>query len=174
VRRASEVVGKAIVSAESGERIGTAADLLLDERRTHLVGIVVSDGWFSPERVLPFAEVQAIGRDVIVTRTSGGILDARQWRDQGMSVARASGLKDKQVITDAGRTVGNVKDVCLDEASGDIDGYEVSGRKRLISHRSVVRVGGDVAVGPDAIVIFDLAVEGPESRSGGEPDAKTS
>ena len=53
--RVSEVVGKPIVSADTGEKLGTVADLLVDSAAARVVGLVIRGGLLSAEHVLPYA-----------------------------------------------------------------------------------------------------------------------
>jgi uncharacterized protein YrrD len=69
-------MGRPIVAADSGHKLGNVADLLLDEMHGRMVGIVIGRGVFGTERVLPYGDVQTIGSDVIVARTESGVLNA--------------------------------------------------------------------------------------------------
>jgi sporulation protein YlmC with PRC-barrel domain len=80
VQRATELVGKAIVSADNGERLGTVADILLDEKENRIVGLIVRSGWLAKERVLPFSAVQTLGRDAVVARSAGDLIGQKEWR----------------------------------------------------------------------------------------------
>jgi len=79
-QRVTELLGKVVVSANSGERLGTVSDVLLDEIDHHLVGLVVRRGLMKSEHVLPSAAVQTFGRDTVVSRTSGDLVTAKEWR----------------------------------------------------------------------------------------------
>jgi uncharacterized protein YrrD len=79
-KRASELLGKPVISAEGGEKLGNVADLLLDEATHALVGVVVSRGILKTEEVLPADAVQSFGRDAVVSR-SAVLTTAREWRD---------------------------------------------------------------------------------------------
>ena len=62
MHKVSELVGKSIVSAESGERIGKVADMLLDQQSQRVLAIVIEGGLFSSEHVLPLSDVQTLER----------------------------------------------------------------------------------------------------------------
>lgn len=78
-QRATDLIGKPVVSADGGEKLGTVADLLLDDQANHLVGLVVKRGMLHGEDVLPAAAVQTLGRDAIVSR-SNELIPAKEWR----------------------------------------------------------------------------------------------
>jgi len=80
-QRVSELMGKTVVSADSGQRLGTVSDVLLDEADHHLVGLVVRrGGLMKSEHVLPSAAVQTFGRDTVVSRTADDLVTAKEWR----------------------------------------------------------------------------------------------
>jgi uncharacterized protein YrrD len=78
-QRATDLIGKTVVSADTGEKLGTVADLLLDENEHQLIGLVVTHGLLKREDVLPAAAVQTFGRDTVVSRSSKDLVPGRQW-----------------------------------------------------------------------------------------------
>jgi uncharacterized protein YrrD len=78
--RATEVIGRSIVAADSGEKLGTVADLLLDDEGSRLVGLVVRHGILKSESLLPAAAVQTLGGDAVVSRSRDDLLTASEWR----------------------------------------------------------------------------------------------
>ena len=86
-RRATDVMGKPIVSAETGRKLGTVADLLLDENRGTLVGLLVRHGMFRGEHVLPAESVMSFGADAVVSR-SDELIGPKEWSDRKSSPSR--------------------------------------------------------------------------------------
>jgi uncharacterized protein YrrD len=78
-KRASDVIGRPVVSADTGKRLGVVGDLLLDDGGRHLLGVVVTHGAFRGEDVLPVESVQSLGNDAVVSR-SETLITAREWR----------------------------------------------------------------------------------------------
>jgi len=85
--RASDVIGKAVVSASTGRKLGTVGDLLLDEQSHVLTGLVISHGRFHSEDVLPADAVQSFGRDAVVSR-SDELVGADEWRNREATTGR--------------------------------------------------------------------------------------
>ena len=79
-RRVTEILGKPVISADGGERLGSVSDLLLDETSHQLIGVIVSHGVFKKEEILPAAEVQSFGGDAVVSRSSE-LIAANEWRN---------------------------------------------------------------------------------------------
>jgi uncharacterized protein YrrD len=167
MHRASELVGKPIVSAANGERVGRVADLLLDRGSCRTVGLVLAGGLMSSEHVLPYGDVQVVGKDAIVARTADGLMGPKEWRAQGLETERSSSLRNKRVMTSSGRQLGAVNDIYLDEATGVIEALEVSGSRMggLMQRKSVLPQSAALTIGPDAIVVPEEAAAEIERRS---------
>jgi uncharacterized protein YrrD len=165
MQKASDIVGRAVVSSESGERLGSVADLLLDQASTRVLGLIVGGGLFTTEHVLPYGNVQTLGRDAVLARTHAGLLDPQQWRAQKLEAARSSTLKHRRVFTTAGRALGEIDDVYVDDETGGVRGFEVvgSGFAGLARTRTMLGRAGELTVGPDAVLVpEDLAAAASE------------
>jgi uncharacterized protein YrrD len=81
IKRASELIGKPVVSADTGERLGTVGDLLIDDGSGSLVGLVLRHGMMKSEDVMPAAAIQTLGADAIVSRSSE-LIGAKEWRQR--------------------------------------------------------------------------------------------
>ena len=160
MQKASDVVGRAIVSSETGERIGRVADLLMDAGSARVIGLVVGGGVLKSEEVLPYADVQTLGGDAVVARTAAGVLGRQQWREQGADATRSSTLKHRRVLTTTGRALGAIDDVYVDETTGAVAGFELVGsalaglvqRRSLLPHNSGITIGADAVLVPDDVV----------------------
>lgn len=81
--RLRSIVGKPIVSGDTGEKLGHVDDLLIDDSSNELLGVVVgSGGWRHKEAVLPARDVQTFGGDAVIARSGAGLIDAPTWREQ--------------------------------------------------------------------------------------------
>jgi uncharacterized protein YrrD len=160
VHRLSELVGKPVVSADSGEKLGNVSDVLVDDGRLQLVGLVLGGGMLGKDHVVPFHDVQTLGGDVIVLRTGGGVVDAREWRETGAAAMRSSTLGGKPVVSASGQRMGTVSDLVVTDA-GAFDAIEVStpAMGGLRTRRSLVRPSPQMKIGPDVIVVPDQVAE---------------
>ena len=80
-QRVTELLGKAVVSSDTGEKLGTVSDVLLDEADHRFVGLVVRRGLMKSEHVLPSTAVQTFGRDAGVSRTARDLVTAKEWQN---------------------------------------------------------------------------------------------
>jgi uncharacterized protein YrrD len=79
-RRVKDVLGKPVISADTGEKLGTVVDLLLDDASHALVGVVVGHGVLKHEEILPASSVHSFGFDAVVSR-SAELIGAKEWRE---------------------------------------------------------------------------------------------
>jgi uncharacterized protein YrrD len=159
MRRVSEYVGKPIVSADGGDKVGMVADVLVDAHAGRVIGLVIGGGILGSEQVLPYGDVQVMGNDAVVARTREHVMSAREWHESANDAARSSTFKNKRVITTSGRELGAVRDVYVNEHTGIVEAYDVAGPAfmRLLERRNVLPQSGAVAVGPDALVVSEDA-----------------
>ena len=157
MHRVSEYLGKSIVSADTGEKIGTVSDVLVDAQAGQIVGVVVGGGLLASEHVLPYSEVQVMGGDAVVAKSGQHIVGAREWHETGSVAARSSTYKNKRVLTVGGRELGAVRDVCVNDQTGAVEGYDVAGSafSRLVERRTVLPRSAGVTVGPDALIVTE-------------------
>jgi uncharacterized protein YrrD len=88
-KRATDVIGIPVVSADTGKKLGKVVDLLLNENGTELIGLLVKHGVLQQEHVLPAAAVQSLGPDAVVSRTEE-LIGAKSWRERQDAHARHS------------------------------------------------------------------------------------
>jgi uncharacterized protein YrrD len=163
MHRVSELLGKPIISAESGERVGKVADVLLDGESRNVLGLVVGGGLLAAEQVLPFEHVQTLGVDTVVVRNASGLIGRKEWRTQATPAIRFADLRGRPVFTSKGRGLGAIRDVHLTDGSSRIEGFEVGGGPSagVVRMNSVDLIQDDVAIGPDAVIVAEATVVAP-------------
>lgn len=126
--KGSDIIGKTIVTLDTGERLNSINDLVFDQNTNQLLAFVVDDGgWFSEARVLPLNAVQSIGPDAVLITSRNAIVDAPRIPAVQRILERDNILKGTTVLTTDGRDLGKLNDLFFDERSGQIEGFEVSG-----------------------------------------------
>ena len=172
VQSVKDVIGKTIISIESGDKLGTVSDALMDDGSVSLVALVVGGGVLGKEHVLPFSDVHTLGGDTVLARADAGISGPREWRESGVQATRSSALKGRPVVTMTGHKLGEVSDLLVDPRSGAFAALEVAASDfgGLRTKRSLIKPGAEIRIGPDAVVVPDVPGE-PTERDGGEPQA---
>lgn len=126
--KGSELIGKLVVTYDTGERIEKVWDLIFDQNNNQLLGFLVDEGgWFSSARVIPFRSVQALGPDAIVVPSKGVVVKAKRVPEIKQILKYNNVLKGTKIMTTNGRNLGTMVDLYFDEQTGVVEGYEVSG-----------------------------------------------
>jgi uncharacterized protein YrrD len=118
--RATELMGLPVVTLDRAAAIGEVRDVLFDPARSRVVAFTVRGrGLLSPPLIglLPAAAIASIGRDAVMTGSADALLRERE----GMAAALDNQVEvlGKEVVTDAGGTLGNVLDVVLEVDGGE-------------------------------------------------------
>ena len=92
-KRATDLIGKPIVSADGGKKLGRVGDLLQDDGGHEVLGLVVRHGMFKREDVLPASAVQSLGPDAVVSR-SNELIAPGEWRQRHVASERVRGHQD--------------------------------------------------------------------------------
>jgi uncharacterized protein YrrD len=152
MRKAKEVVGKAIVNQATGEHIATVRDLIFDHEARHVAALLVDNGgWFRDARVVCWDMIASIG-DVVMVQGESPVVkasEAPQLSDELKQDVRISGLP---IMSDSGERIGTVGDLFIND-SGEVVGYEV--KQGLISDlggRKFLFADHVQTIGKDAII----------------------
>lgn len=152
-----DVIGKAIVSYDAGEKFEVVEDLIFDQESNQLLGFLVQEaGWFKGAQVLLLSDVQAIGVDAVITTSRGAIASARKLPSVGPILEHNTILKGTRILTLDGRNLGTIVDLYFDETNGRVEGYEVSGGlfadaysgRSFVPAIDTLKIGRDVAFVP--------------------------
>ena len=82
MRKGKDMLGKPVVTYDSGKRVATIKDLIFSQTDNSLLGFLIDEaGLFSSARVLPLHLVKAIGVDAIIIPTKDAIASAREYPD---------------------------------------------------------------------------------------------
>jgi uncharacterized protein YrrD len=99
MHRAKDLFGRPVVSADGGERLGEVADVLIDEHRQQVAGLVVRSGWFGGERVLPFSGVRSLGGDAVIAYSADGLIASREWRARADAPAPEAAVAERASVS---------------------------------------------------------------------------
>lgn len=156
MRRARDFLGLPVLSVESGNQVGNARDLLIDET-WNIQGIILETRhWFSSLKYVQWDDVIACGEDAITIPDESTIRTLEEGAHLNAFLTGKRSVKGLPVITVNGHQLGMVEDVYFDDQMGrQIVGYELSegfisdlreGRKWLPLPENVTR-------GADAIIV---------------------
>jgi uncharacterized protein YrrD len=163
------IIGKSIITLDTGEIIDTVQDVLFDSQNNKILGFLVDEGGFlKSARVLPFESIKNIGTDGITVADKNAIVSARDVESIRDFTESNNILLGTKVMTEDGKDLGKISDVYFDETLGTIEGYEVSGGMfadamsgtSFLPNPKTINIGRDVAFVPsDVITLMDMQKE---------------
>jgi uncharacterized protein YrrD len=171
VYRVSQIIGKTVVSAETGDRLGSVADALLEDGGRRVVGLVLASGLLAKQHVMPFDNIKTLGGDAVLVRTEAGMVGPREWRRSGVKATRSSELRGRDVVTAGGERLGTVSDLLIDEKTGAFGAVEIAWGHRLVGLRSryaLVPASADFRIGRHAMIVPDSALDHEDDGSSRE------
>jgi len=170
MRKGSDLIGKPVVSFDTGEQFETISDLIFDQNNNQLLGFVVDEGgWFSGARVLPLRNIQALGPDTLIVPDKGAVIPADTDPTISRILERNNILKGTKIVTTDGQDLGTLVDLYFDEETGTVEGYEASGGifadavngKSFVPAPHTLKIGEDVAfVPPETAQLMEEQVGG--------------
>ena len=170
MRKGSDLIGRPIISFDTGEQFEKIQDLVFDQNNNQLLGFVVDEGgWFSSARVLPLEQIQAIGPDVVIVPDKKAVIPADTEPTFRRILDRNNILKGTKIVTTDGKDLGTLVDLYFDEQTGAVEGYEASGGifadavngKSFVPAPHTLKIGEDVAfVPPETAQLMEEQVGG--------------
>ena len=157
MRKGSDVIGKVVVTYDTGKKIERIIDLIFDRKQNRLLGFLVEEkGLFRDAKAIPWQEVQAIGLDAIVVRSKESIIGAHRVPAIAEILRHNIVLRGTRILTTEGLDLGGLVDLFFDEHSGLVEGYEVSGGmfadaysgRSFVPAPETLKIGCDVAFVP--------------------------
>ncbi len=161
-KRWSELHNIAIVTIDSGKKVGTLEDFYFEPRTNSVYALYVKTGVFG-HRALKSTTINAIGTDAITFADENNLIEEKA--DELLAtLPLGRALLTYKVLSEGGTVVGNVGNVLFDTsvpASLRVIAFELAGglRNKLSGHyptfssSQVVRYGEDVLVIPDSVAL---------------------
>jgi uncharacterized protein YrrD len=157
----SAIRGLPVVTIDSGEDVAEVRDLIYNPDAGRVIGLTLNKRGFLAGRcreVLPAETIHAIGRDAVMVDDAGSLISPDDAPAEVGAPPSGRDVTGNEVLTEAGTSVGQVKDVIVMVGSkGDVVGYEISktsGGIAYIPLPSQLAVSGTALVVPDATQDF--------------------
>lgn len=165
-----DILGKPVVSYDTGERINTVKDLVFDQNDNQLLGLLLEEsGWLSSAKVILLKNVQAIGPHALIVPSKDSIVNANEIAVLENILKHNNILKGTHIMTTDGRDLGKMIDLYFDEKTGSVEGYEVSGGlfADAYSGRSFVPAIQTLKIGEDVAFVPSQTADYMEEQVGG-------
>lgn len=149
-----DVIGKTVVSLDSGKIIGSVKDLYFDAPLNTLVALYLGrEGLLQrATKVVRFSEIAVLGDDVILVHSSESVQDKNTFEDAGDWVSRSE-LHGRKITTSGGTPIGRIDDITLGDNGMVLDFTLIwtqvggpIGDSLLITRRAVLDAGHELDV----------------------------
>ena len=112
MRKGKDIIGKSVISYNSGEKIATIKDLIFDQNENCLLGFLIDEGgWFSSAKILPLYSVNAIGVDAIIVPSHEAIAPSNDYANIHRILEDDNILNGTRIMTTDGRDLGKLIDL---------------------------------------------------------------
>jgi uncharacterized protein YrrD len=156
--KGSELIHRQLITRDGGEHVGKVHDLVVDQKGSQVLGVLVDEGWFVGAHVVRWPAVLSLSDDTLVIDSKTSIVKASEVPEMKDVFDRGNVLAGVHVRTTAGLDLGKFEAFYFDEKGGKILGYELSGgtgrKKRsrsFLPTPASFEAGKDVAfVSPEA------------------------
>jgi uncharacterized protein YrrD len=148
-RRCSELIDKPIITYDTGRRLAHVEDLLIDPERNQVLALLIDKGAvFVSPKVVPFGHIKSIGNNAIVVPKPDVVYNVSRIPEL-KRVFDGRTIRGMRVYGENGDRLGTVGDMIIDDRTGEILYYEVSGGaigdamkgKRTIVPSAVLNMG---------------------------------
>jgi uncharacterized protein YrrD len=127
VIKASDLIGRPVLVREGGREAGRVKDIVVDQPGRRVIGFVVSEGFLRSTRVAPWKTLLAIGPDAVILTSAERVVKVGDAPEIKAVLDAGNVIRGLRVQTTQGKQLGKIEDIHLNEQTGDVEGYELSG-----------------------------------------------
>jgi uncharacterized protein YrrD len=122
-----DIKGRAVVSVENGQKIGSVSDIIIDADKLQVAALIVSKGsLFDRETVtIPAEQVQVWGQDVILVREISVIDDSAITPEGKHWLNAEENIRGRYVVSVDGKRIGQIEDISI-SPDGRLMAYQLS------------------------------------------------
>lgn len=162
IKRWSDLRGLAVVTINSGKKVGTLEDFSFESHTNNIRALQVKTGLLS-RRVLLVTAISAIGQDAVTFPDEDQLVKEKD-EAQLKTLVSGSSLLGYRVLSEGGNLVGTTGDVLLNitvPSSLRIAGFELAGglRERISGRYSSFTTEDIIRYGDDVLVISDIVAK---------------
>ncbi|MCM1981566.1 PRC-barrel domain-containing protein [Lyngbya confervoides] len=128
MRKGSDLIGKQVISYDTGEILARVKDLIFDQASHALAGVLVGEGnWLTGSWVVEVQNILSMGADALIVPDDRAVVRSRK-RKPIQDILKADlVLRGTKIMTTTGTHLGTLVDLYFDDQTRSVVGYEVSG-----------------------------------------------
>jgi uncharacterized protein YrrD len=159
MRKGRSIIGLNVLSQTDATDFGKVRDLIFDHETDELLALLISERdlfGLIDAQIVPWSEVRSIGPNAIMVASGTSKIKAGDYPRVKEIMNRETALSGTRIITTDGQEIGTLADMYIEDETGRIVGYEVSGGffsdtmsgKRFMPAIPDMPIGKGVAVVP--------------------------
>lgn len=166
----SYVLGLPVLEMETGNQIGAVQEVVLDIEQATVEGIILNHSQHEQDTEIAFQNIYSIGSDAVIVKITAELENA-DFQSHDTSHHRFSDLCNKKIYTETGLLLGVLVDIFFDNATGELQGFQVSdgivadmlyGRRMMPLPQAQV-IGQDKMIVPDSMMKLIHFLQGSDS-----------
>lgn len=178
MRKGSDIMGLKVISrelnADDHANLGTVKDLLFDHETDQLLGLLISEKelfGLIDAQVVPWHEVVSIGADAVIVQSPNSKIAAHADPRISAIVDRPTVVSGTKIYTTDGRDLGTFADLYLDEKTGQVVGYEISGGfvSDTMSGKRFIPASPDISISKDVALVAPEVADSLEAQKAQQP-----
>lgn len=161
MRKIKELLGLPVLDLSTGKQVGEVKDVVIDTDKFLMVGILLSHAnWFHTGKGILTEHIHSIGDDSITINNETVIVDEQEIA-KAQHICLCDEMLGKQIVTNAGTTLGTLSDIFVDGATGTLTGYEISDSviRDLLEGRRAMPLPPTQQIGEETVIIPDAAAQ---------------
>jgi len=170
MKKSRKFISMPIVSLEEGLQIGTVRNLVIDPVKMEIAAIIVDQrGWFREQKIIPYTKIKSIGNDAITVDQSSSVQRTISLPQMLKLIKEKADPIGTKVITENGIDLGVVDEYYIDETSGLITGFEISGKfpEGLFKGKAMMPADNVRTLGSDVIAVKEGTETSLQKLEGG-------
>lgn len=170
MKKASEIINLDIIASDTGQKIEKVKDILYDDNNDTIKALLVdAGGWFKSAKILPYSSISSIGENAVIVQSSHAIMTADSMDDISGDPEDHPQVKNKTVMTEGGKNLGKIADLVIDENTGKVTHYIVSGGifQDMYKGQPMIDSTETLQVGDDVVFVSNATADRVQEYSGG-------
>lgn len=174
MRKGKSIIGLQATSETDGTELGAVKDLIFDQNTDEVIGLLISDkelfGMIDAQ-VVPWNQVRAIGSKAVMVASAASKVRAGDEPRINAILDRNTALSGTRIRSMDGDDLGTFADLYLDEQTGRILGYEVSGGffSDTMSGKHYMPASTDITMGHDVALVPAEVAHEMEAKKEADP-----
>ncbi len=174
MRKGKSLIGEKVISEVDGTDMGRVKDLVFDHDSNQVLALLMSEKdlfGLIDAQIIPWSQIAHIGPDAITVVSSNSRIKAGEDSRVKSIMNRNTALSGTRVYTTDGKDLGTLADTYINDQTGHIDGYEISGGfvSDTMTGKRFLPSDHDLTLGKDVALVEPIAAQVLEEQKTNEP-----